>query len=258
MTSKTDTKRPFLAMAMCDKGGVRKTQTLAAYGAYLMESANRVVGYQSDNQTKLEASLGIHVQTLRMPSVDDLRQDDLADATILSPLTDRLLEGADEVVLFDVGGNLVSRVLDVMISIDLDVALQEIGMPVLVFVPTTTDAETMRIAKGTVQRIQIAMPSALIVPVICEDGGDAVRASKFMTEAVGGSMVLRHPRLMPRALEAVNRSTASPWQMADMAPADLQRAVKLPPTLARAIRGDLSVWKSHLAEAFDTLPFRIG
>ena len=116
-------------------------------------------------------------------------------------------------MLFDVGANLDARVLDVAVAIDLAAALEESVTRTIIVVPTTTDRETIDVALRTVRRAEIARPDALVAPMVRTDGSDTKLARRILEDAGGkGGLILVHPRLMPRALEALNVAAISPWR----------------------------------------------
>ena len=221
--------KPTFILVISEKEGVRTSTTALALGEYVIDCGHSLQVFQTDQQQRLATTFENCI-TLKMPSQDALRRNDLADANALTPLVDLLLTGGHDVVLFDVGANPDARVLDGLAAVDLDAVLHAVGAQIVVVVPTTTEFETIAVARRTISRVEIALPEALIVPIIGGDGGDLSAAKEHVKEMGSHGRPLMHPRLLPRALASVSEATVSPWRLADLPPREAIAALKLPPT----------------------------
>lgn len=244
-----------------ERGGVRKTSTVSALAAHLLPAVPELHVVQIDDQSALIAAFGERVTTVRMPSAEALRMDDLADAVALEPLFSRLLDGTGKFTVVDAGANVDARLFDAAAAIDMDYELASRRIAVTALVPMTSDPDSVILATRTIKRVMAALPSARIVPTLCEDGGawdslgnaQAQKAYDKIVAPLARTARLTHPRLLPRVLAALGRTAVPAWQIPDMPIGEIESALREPPILARYIRGDLTVWRARMAADFEAL-----
>ena len=116
-----------VCMFASEKGGVWKTTTAAELVRILSARGKRVGVVQVDAQTRLEATTGVAVTAIKMPTADELRRNDLADAEALSPILDSVFDANLDAVVIDVGANYDWRFADFWASQDLDDDLKATG-----------------------------------------------------------------------------------------------------------------------------------
>lgn len=244
-----------------ERGGVRKTSTVSALVAHLLQTATEIDVVQIDDQSALVAAFGDRVTTVRMPSAEALRTDDLADAVALDPLFSQLLDGKGRFTVVDAGANVDARLFDAAAAIDLDFELASRGTAVTALVPMTTDPDSVLLATRTIKRVMAALPSARIVPTFCDDGGSwnslgsaaAQKAYDKTVAPLAKTASLTHPRLLPRVIAALARTAVPAWRIPDMPIHEIVTELREPPILARYIRGDLTVWRARMADDFEVL-----
>ncbi|MBB3999046.1 hypothetical protein [Aureimonas pseudogalii] len=249
-----------IAIIATERGGTRKTATAAALTSFFLARTPDVSVCQIDDQLTLPSMFGDLVTTIRMPSADTLRQDDLADAVALEPLFMQILEGRG-VTIVDCGANNDARFFDAAAALDLDHELAERRRAVTVIVPTTTHPDAILLACRTIKRAEAVLPTARIVPLLCEDGGSvedlgvpsAQKAYTTILKTLDRRYSARHPRLPMRTLTAIGRTSLSPWQLPDMAIKDLMPEIKERMVLASYIRGDLTAWRAGMERTFAVL-----
>lgn len=236
-----------------ERGGVRKTTSAAAITSFFLARGIEVALFQIDDQPTLPAAFGSRVKTIRLPTAEALRTDDLADAAALQPLFLKLLE-SEEVVVVDCGANTDIRLFDAAAAIDLDHELALAARPVTVIVPTTTDPDAVLLACRTAERACTALPQSRVVPMLCEDGGNFAELGTAAAQArynevlasLARQHVLKHPRLLPRVLGALARTGLPAWNVPDLSVAELKEHLREPSILARYIRGDVVEWRARM------------
>lgn len=254
-----ETRKQRIVVAT-EKGGVRKSTSAAALAAHLLSTGTRIAVVQIDDQAQLARAFGDIVTTVRMPSADSLRHNDMADAEALEPALRMLLE-FDGNVIFDVGANYDGRLCDALAMMDIDQDCTEQGIALTAIVPMTPDPDAVILGARTIKRVQIALPSARIVPMLCLGQtdhralGDAAAQRIFDTvvEPLAKACSIRHPRLLPRAAAAVTRSSRPAWDLVDLSYSEIAAEVSETEIAARMIRGDLALWRYELATQFDRL-----
>lgn len=243
-----------------ERGGTRKTASAAALTSFFLARTNAIKVCQIDDQMTLPAMFGTLVITIRLPSAETLRQDDLADAVALEPLFMQTLDG-DGVTIIDCGANNDARFFDAIAALDLDHELQERRRPVTVIVPMTTHPDAILLASRTIKRAKAVLPNARIVPLLCEDGSnvgdifvsEAQKAFKQVIEPLHRRYNASHPRLLPRTLAATGRTSLPIWTLPDLPIGDLMSELAEPRVLASYIRGDLTVWRAGMERTWQSL-----
>lgn len=249
-----------------DKGGTRKSAAATLIADAALTNGLPVQIFQVDRQGRLPVLFPNLVTTIDMPATEELRQDDLADAEALAPLDDVLRDPDSQIVICEVGANMAARVADGIAAADTGVYLSETGAEVTICVPVTTDPESIVLGCRSLAVMREAFPGARSLVFLCQDGGsfeaisnaDARREYEtHLLPMIGAGDAARLPRLLPRALAALDASAMTPLRFANLGDADAPKVTGLPGSLARRVRGDVAkyVYEAML-ELQRVLPFR--
>ncbi len=248
-----------------DKGGARKTMTATLLASTSASQSLPFHIYQTDKQGRLPKLFPKNVTTLEMPSTEQLRQDDTADAAALVPLDEALHNSSLEIDIFDIGANFPARVAEVLAATDTDAHLSSVGTPTTILIPITTESEAVILGARAMELLRAALPHARAVVVMCDDGNlfanipdaSAKRIfAKHFQPLIDAGNIIRQPRLLPRALSALEASGLTPVKFAELADAELLRITGLPGAVARQIRGDVAKFAYEaMQEVEKLLPF---
>ena len=160
--TETDERRLAIIIAN-EKGGVGKSTLALAITDRLTVAAYSPVVVQIDRQQRLSAALGRNVITIASDP-KAARTDPAKELARFSPVLDAI-ERADAAapIVIDVGAGEVGRFCEWAELVDLDDEFGEFGFRPVVFVPFTAEAEAMRQAHWTVERLTTAIPGANII-----------------------------------------------------------------------------------------------
>lgn len=256
-TETSAARPPHIILVANERGGTRKTSTVLAAADLLAAAGVPVHLIQIDHQARLPR---LYPDCLRidLPKAAEIRLLDMAEIKALEPLLEafRPREGT---VIIDVGANFDGRVADFLAAMDVELEIRRHRLAVSVIVPLTSDPEAMRLGARTAKRMAVAMPSATIIPLFAEDGGDfgapidegAARAMrevlKPLAEANG---VLRMPKLYPTLLGFLESKAI---KMRDLVEADIDDFAAMHAisgSYARAFRAELVVYLDRLGADF--------
>ncbi|MCC4300178.1 hypothetical protein [Aurantimonas coralicida] len=251
----------WIFLFISEKGGVRKTATLGAFVAHLFEMMPAFPIFEIDDQPRLKRWFGSDVSTLRLPAHDVVRHDDLADQAALAPLLDSILDKVADNIAIDVAGSVDGRVLESMLKMDFCGAAVESGYRIAAFVPYTSESDAIALASRTIERLSVALPGSLIVPVHAEDGGSlrhvTGNTAQRLSHILKSGPQIRHPRILPRALAAAEATGVSPYHLAALSDSEGRTLLfekGLPRALARGIHSELVMWREEIRLEFDSLP----
>ena len=123
-----------------EKGGVRKS-TITLFLATIASLLGAVIKiFEIDDQKRLSAIFGDQVTVVRMPSAEQLLDNDQADFESLDPVLVGIENGADaDVVFVDLGANLDSRFCEGLVGLDYAARLGH--RPTVVLIPYLGDPE---------------------------------------------------------------------------------------------------------------------
>jgi hypothetical protein len=245
---------PTRVLVIAERGGVWKSETVARLTPFFDAAGVPPRIVQIDQQGRLETLFPGRVLTIRMPPATDLRDNDLADAQALSPMSQYLLDPSEALVIVDVGANFDRRLLDSLIAADIPQECHDLGIAVVALVPMRSDADAVDLGIRTMKRFEQAFPESRIIPVLCQDGGSFANLPTDIQERFDEAVApkrdageaLRFPRLLPRALEALHRSAMTASDFAELSNADIVRVTGQEQFVARHIRGDVATHVVHL------------
>ena len=255
-----------LIIIASEKGGVGKTTlSLAVYDRLTLEGANPTV-IQVDRQRRLSAAIDSDVLTIASDPQAQ-RQDPALEIRRFSPIMTRIESAAKQApILIDVGAGEAGRFAAWAGLVDLQEDLDEWDLKCCVLIPFLAEAESIRQAAWTADRLHAALPKASIA---------------FIENCRDGEVALLHPgsdaavafteNLLPWLSRCAFSLTmpgipAGSWRHFEAASCRFVDVVAMPTSevmsrtgLARAeakiARGDISQW---LLQIFDELNQLLG
>ena len=160
--TETDKGRWAIVVAN-EKGGVGKSTLALAITDKLAIAGYSPVVIQIDRQKRLSAALGQDVITVASDP-KAARTDPGKELARFSPVLDAVTRADTAApILIDIGAGEVGRFSEWAALVDLDEEFGEFGFHPFVFVPFTAEAEAMRQAHWTVERLTTAIPRADII-----------------------------------------------------------------------------------------------
>ncbi|WP_406857242.1 hypothetical protein ABEG18_06325 [Alsobacter sp. KACC 23698] len=251
-----------------EKGGVRKTTLGTALLTTLALAGLNVRAVQVDRQERLGVMSNLPVTTIEMPGAEEIRRDDLADATALAPLLDMVLDPANEVVVIDIGSNLDARFAEFWAAQDLDEELRQAEVAIIAFVPLLPEADALTLAGRTAERLTAVLPdSARIVFVEGQTGASYANLSgaagtfvdKVLQPARDRGDAIKHPLLYPRTMSILERARLNPAQFRERPVSELVELTGEPTAVVRQVRADVSTYLHELGQELAKIfPFRNG
>ncbi|ABQ39170.1 ParA family protein [Bradyrhizobium sp. INPA01-394B] len=160
--TETDKRRWAIVVAN-EKGGVGKSTLALAITDKLTIAGYSPVVIQIDRQKRLSAALGQDVITIASDP-KAARADPGKELARFSPVLDAVTQAETAApILVDIGAGEVGRFSEWAALVDLDEEFGEFGFHPVVFIPFTAEAESMRQAHWTVERLTTAIPRADII-----------------------------------------------------------------------------------------------
>lgn len=160
--AETDNRRRAIVVAN-EKGGVGKSTLALAITDKLAIAGHSPVVIQIDRQQRLSAALGQGVITIASDP-KAARADPGKELARFSPVLDAVEQAAASAsIVIDIGAGEVGRFAEWAALVDLDEELGDFGFHLIVFVPFTAEAEAMRQAHWTIERLTTAIPRAEII-----------------------------------------------------------------------------------------------
>jgi hypothetical protein len=242
---------------LSEKGGVRKTATALRIAAVAMEAGCAFHIVQVDDQSRVEQLYPGHVTTIKLPSAEAVRRDELAEARALDPLLARLLDTPDGIVIVDVGANFDARVMEFLAGMDYPTESAEAGIANIAIVPMTTEQDAVMLGVRSIRRFDACFPGSRLIVARCQDGGDfgslQIQAQQAFDEFVKPRIadpnnVIDLAFLRPRSRQTLERLGCTAEQLASMPPRELEARTGLLRAETRQILFDLS----ECLDAIDT------
>lgn len=234
---------------LSEKGGVRKTATAMRIAAVAMEAGIPVHIVQVDDQSRIEALYPGRVTTIKLPSAEAVRRNDLAEATAFDALLTRLLDTPEGIVVVDVGANYDERVMEFLAAMDYPDESANAGIDNIGIVPMTTEQDAVVLGVRSIRRFGACFPDSRLIVARCQDGGDfdslQIKAQQAFDEFV--RPYIANPRnvidlafLRPRSRQTLERLGCTAEQLASMPSNELVARTGLLRAEARLILADLS------------------
>jgi len=257
--TETDKRRLAIIVAN-EKGGVGKSTLALAITDKLVIAGYSPVVVQIDRQKRLSAALGQDVITIASDP-KAARTDPAKELARFSPVLDAVERAeAGAPIIIDIGAGEVGRFSEWAALVDLGEELGEFGFYPVVFVPFTAEAEAIRQAHWSVERLTTAIPGAEIILAENQRDGritDLHPASAAWQEWTGKLK----PTIDKNALIVVGAIPGGSWRhfeaagsrFIDVVDIDTPAAMQLsglPRADAKIARGDVAQW---LVEVFAEL-----
>jgi hypothetical protein len=260
-----DKKRRAIVVAN-EKGGVGKSTLALAIADKLAIAGHSPAVVQIDRQKRLSAALGQDVITIASDP-KAARADPSKELARFSPVLDAV-ERADAAapILIDIGAGEVGRFSEWAALVDLDEEFGEFGFHPVIFVPFTAEAEAMRQAHWTVERLTAAIPRANVV--LTENQRDGRVADLHPASAAWQEWIDKlRPAAERNALIVMGAIPGGSWRyfeaagsrFIDVVDLDTPAAMRLsglPRAEAKIARGDVAQWLvalfAELDRAFET------
>jgi hypothetical protein len=254
-------KRPRAIVVANEKGGVGKSTLALAIADKLAIAGHPPVVVQIDRQKRLSAALGQDVITIASDP-KAARADPSKELARFSPVLDAV-ERADAaaLIVIDIGAGEVGRFSEWAALVDLDEEFGEFGFHPIIFVPFTAEAEAMRQAHWTVERLMTAIPRANIVLV--ENQRDGRIADLHPASAAWQEWSERlRPAAESNTLIVMGAIPGGSWRyfeaagsrFIDVVDLDTRAAMQLsglPRAEAKIARGDVAQWLVALFAELD-------
>ncbi|MCA3581741.1 MAG: AAA family ATPase [Burkholderia sp.] len=258
--TKTDNRRRAIVVAN-EKGGVGKSTLALAITDKLAIAGHSPVVIQIDRQKRLSAALGQSVITIASDP-KAARTDPGKELARFSPVLDAVEQAATSApIVIDVGAGEVGRFSEWAALVDLDEEFGEFGFHPVVFVPFTAEAEAIRQAHWTVERLTTAIPGAAII--LAENQRDGCVADLHPASAAWQEWTDKlKPTAASNALIIMGAIPGGSWRYFEAAGSrfidvvDLETLAAmqlsgLPRAEAKIARGDVAQWLVALFDEFD-------
>jgi hypothetical protein len=256
---------PLIHLVIGPKGGIGKS-TLARLliDKYRLTGGNvRIV--QIDRTALLPKLYGELVSVVHLPSAEDMRGDPLAGMIAMEPLSvaiDASLADTAPLVVDVGGGPSASATVEYVGKTRLDAYLRKNGARVVVWLMFVADFAAMGQSAVLGRALEVAVPSAEIVPVLNERSG----RFKFFTgsssddvwrEAVvpflGGRRILQMP---PAAAGALVPFEQLGLTFVDIINADdtaIAKRLNVSRAIGASLQGDVAAWLEVMWSGLDAL-----
>lgn len=233
------------------KGGSRKTATMALIADAI---ASRGIPFricETDGQGHLKARFPGLVQTITLPTTDEILTDDSAEPGAVAPIDDMLRDPeGPEFVLVDLGANLVARMAETLVTSTIaEYLASRADIQVTIVVPVQLDAESISMGATAKELLLTAIPSATTVVAICAEPQmyfDLLHKNanadfkKHFGALVHEGRCMNIPTIGVTALSALEGASLSPLSFSALTDEELLRLFPgRRPTVARYARGKI-------------------
>jgi hypothetical protein len=258
--TETEKRRRAIVVAN-EKGGVGKSTLALAITDKLTIAGLSPVVIQIDRQKRLSAALGQEIITIASDP-KAARTDPGKELARFSPVLDAITRSdAAAPIVIDIGAGEVGRFSEWAALVDLDEELGEFGFHPIVFVPFTAEAEAVRQAHWTIERLTAAIPGAEFILV--ENQRDGRIADLHLASAAWQEWTDRlKPAAEKNALIVMGAIPGGSWRyfeaagsrFIDVVDLDTPTAMQLSGLRraeAKIARGDVAQWLVALFDELD-------
>lgn len=218
---------------------------------------------QIDRQSRLAAVLGRDILTITTDA-KAARLDPATEVTRFSPMLDRIENSAGKSpVLIDIGAGEVERFVIWAGLADLDEDLKEWGYRVFVLAPYLAEAEAIRQAAWTVERVQAVLPAATVVLVENQRDGriaglhPAAAAAQAYADHIlplrQTTIAMVMPSVPGGSWRHFEAACCRPTDVVAMSPQRIMELTGLPRAEAKIARGDIAQWLTSMFSELDQI-----
>lgn len=157
---------PMAVITASKKGGTGKTMLAATVADLFAVNGYALAVFQADDKMRLATMLGTNVVGLR-PDPDRVLDDPALIRRAFTPFYSACTQASatKTSVLLDVGADEVENVANYLNDVEIEDDLATWKLPLIVMVPTLSEADSINSAAVTIARFRKAVPSAHIVLV---------------------------------------------------------------------------------------------
>lgn len=244
-----------------EKGGVGKSMLALALADRLVIEGYPPSVIQVDRQRRLAAALGGDVLTIESnPKAS--RNDPELEHRRFSPVLERIeaVAGSNPIIV-DIGAGEVGRFAAWSGLADLQEDLEEWGLHCTVVIPYLAEAEAIRQAAWSAERLRAVLPQAEMIFV--ENRRDG-RVDQLHPNSTAAAAVVEHlnPWHHQSNTFAIPSIPGGSWRhfeaacsrfidIVEMSPKDVMQRTGLPRAEAKIARGDVSQWLVKVFDEFD-------
>lgn len=249
-----------------EKGGVGKTTlSLAIFDRLALDGTAPFI-IQVDRQQRLKAALGGAVLTIESDPKAQ-RQDPALEIRRFSPILERVeLLSKQSSILIDIGAGEAGRFAAWASLVDLQEDIAEWGIPCDILIPYLSEAESIRQASWTADRLRTALPDARICFVENQRDGQishlhpssdsaTVFAEKLLPWLSDATTSLTIPGIPAGSWRHFESANCRFSDVVVMSTSDAMLCTGLSRAESKIARGDVSQW---LLQVFDELNLLFG
>ena len=263
MTVQVAVPQHNLFLVASDKGGVGKSLLSVAVADWLSLAGTPPSVIQIDRQRRLAEALGGDVLTIASDPTA-ARTNPEMEVQRFSPLLERIEQAHPTYpVLVDVGAGEGDRFAAWAGLVDLEEDLSEWGIQCHIIVPFLAEAESIRQAGLTIERLQKALPGALLYLV--ENRRDGILSKQHtQSSAAEAAKIFLNPWSKKTTRVVLPAIPAGSWrtfesancrfiEVVDMTTAETMEITGLPRAESKIARGDVSQWLISMLDQFDII-----
>jgi hypothetical protein len=261
VTSESQELRRTIWMILNEKGGVGKTTVSLALIDHLTIEGEPPAIIQIDRQRRLLDAIGTEVLTIDSDPKAS-RDDPESEFRRFSPVLELIESSAGNApVVIDCGAGEVGRFANWAAMVDLEEDLQEWGIVCHVMIPFLSEAEAIRQAAWSADKIRSALPSSTIHLV--ENRRDGALSAAHPLSATSVSVeehlkkwqqtchTLVFPAIPGRSWRFFEAAGCRFIDVVEMSVSQTIATTGLPRAEAKIARGDVSQWLVRVFDEFD-------
>lgn len=244
-----------------EKGGVGKSLTALALIDRLSLDGHNPAVIQIDRQRRLANALGGDILTIESDAKAS-RLDPALEIRRFSPLLEKIeISASNNPIIVDVGAGEVARFAAWAALVDLEEELNDWQLKCHLVIPFLAEAEAIRQAAWTAERLRAAIPRAVLY--FAENRRDGSVAQLHPSSAAAGAITehleswyseaqrLAIPAIPSGSWRCFEAANCRLIDIVDMSTVDAMRLTGLPRAEAKIVRGDVTQWLVTVFDEFD-------